>query len=409
MSLINQMLKDLDARHDADARARLHREVRPLPAGDDNRGLRLAVVVLLVLALLSSAWWAYPRLLAERRPPAPVAATVAEPAAPAAVSAALVVPQPPAADAVATAAVSATAAEQSPVAEAMMPGAGGLKMSAMLDRVPDALPVEARPARSPPRRETPAMPPVASATERATKAAPPALPAAPVVEKLAPAGKGGREQSEADYRRAMTLVNGARVQEATDVLLDVLSRDGSHTASRQLLARLLIEQRRLDEAYAILAEGLALQPGQVGWAMTLARLQVERSDLAGLRARCRLPSSMRPAMPTISVLRPTCSSALVSTRLPSSSTRGRSVLRRVKAAGGWDSGWRWNPTSVPPRPARPSCVLAPPVRSTPTCRRWSIRSCADQSRSAAPANPAPGPRHTGSWPGRWLLRLGRPA
>ena len=281
MSLINQMLKDLDARHDADARARLHREVRPLPAGDDNRGLRLAVVVLLVLALLSSAWWAYPRLLAERRPPAPVAATVAEPAAPAALSAALVVPQPPAADAVATAAVSATAAEQSPVAEAMMPGAGGLKMSAMLDRVPDALPVEARPARSPPRRETPAMPPVASATERATKAAPPAPPAAPVVEKLAPAGKGGREQSEADYRRAMTLVNGARVQEATDLLLDVLSRDGNHTASRQLLARLLIEQRRFDEAYAILAEGLALQPGQVGWAMTLARLQVERSDLAG--------------------------------------------------------------------------------------------------------------------------------
>ena len=124
------------------------------------------------------------------------------------------------------------------------------------------------------------MPPVASATERATKAAPPAPPAAPVVEKLAPAGKGGREQSEADYRRAMTLVNGARVQEATDVLLDVLSRDGSHTASRQLLARLLIEQRRLDEAYAILAEGLALQPGQVGWAMTLARLQFEQGKVA---------------------------------------------------------------------------------------------------------------------------------
>ena len=31
MSLINQMLKDLDARHDADARARLHREVFWLP------------------------------------------------------------------------------------------------------------------------------------------------------------------------------------------------------------------------------------------------------------------------------------------------------------------------------------------------------------------------------------------
>ena len=75
------------------------------------------------------------------------------------------------------------------------------------------------------------------------------------------------------------MVNGARLAEATDVLLDVLRQDGGHSASRQLLARLLIDQRRFDEAYAILAEGLALQPAQTGWAMMLARLQVERGDL----------------------------------------------------------------------------------------------------------------------------------
>lgn len=279
MSLINQMLKDLDARHDAGTRARLHREVRPLPAANDNRGLRLAVAALTVLALLASIWWAYPRLIAEYRsvPPVTVAADV--PAAPAALSAP--VAAPPVAEAVAPAAVSPAAAETVSVADAMLDGSSGLKMSAMLDRVPATLPVEPRPARTLPRRDAQATPPAAATGERMAKAETSAKPMAPVVEKQLPSGKGGREQSEADYRRAMTLVNGARVQEATDLLLDVLSRDGNHTASRQLLARLLIEQRRFDEAYAILAEGLALQPGQVGWAMTLARLQVERSDLAG--------------------------------------------------------------------------------------------------------------------------------
>ncbi len=279
MSLINQMLKDLDARHDADARARLHREVRPLPAANDNRGLRLTIAVLAVLALRASAWWAYPRLIAEQRSVPPVTVAAAVPVAPAAVSAP--VAAPPVAAVVAPAAVSPVAAEAASIPDAMLDGSSGLKMSAMLDRAPETPPVEPRPARTPLRRDAPAAPPAAAASERMAKAETPSKPAAALVEKQLPAGKGGREQSEADYRRAVMLVNGARVQEATDVLLDVLSRDGSHTASRQLLARLLIEQRRLDEAYAILAEGLALQPGQVGWAMTLARLQVERSDLAG--------------------------------------------------------------------------------------------------------------------------------
>jgi MSHA biogenesis protein MshN len=95
------------------------------------------------------------------------------------------------------------------------------------------------------------------------------------------ATKTPRQRAEADYQRAVALVNGARVSEAIDLLLDILQQDGGHVASRQMLARLLIEQRRNDEAMAILAEGLASQPAQVSWAMTLARLQVERGDLAG--------------------------------------------------------------------------------------------------------------------------------
>lgn len=274
MSLINQMLKDLDARHDADARARLHREVRPLPAANDNRGLRLTIAVLAVLALLACAWWAYPRLIAEQRSVPPVTAPVASAAVSAPVAA------PPVAAVVAPAAVSPVAAEAASIPDAMLDGSSGLKMSAMLDRVPATPPAEPRPTRAPTRSDTPSTP-SAAAGERVAKVETASKPAAAIIEKQLPTTKGGREPSESEYRRAMALVNGARIQEATDILLDVLGRDGNHAASRQLLARLLIEQRRLDEAYAILAEGLALQPGQVGWAMTLARLQVERGDVAG--------------------------------------------------------------------------------------------------------------------------------
>jgi len=96
-----------------------------------------------------------------------------------------------------------------------------------------------------------------------------------------PAARSVRERADVEYRRAVGLVNGGRIQEATDVLLDVLRQDGGHVSSRQLLARLLIEQRRSDEAMAILAEGLASLPGQLSWAMTLARLQVDRGDFVG--------------------------------------------------------------------------------------------------------------------------------
>ncbi len=277
MSLINQMLKDLDARHEADARGRLHREVRPLPAAESARGRRLAGLLALVAVLLAAAWWASSQsFVVAPRMPTPVVTPAPEPVAPATVAA-------PAA-AVPAAALSTSAGEPAAAAVPVAAPEGplvlnetsGMKMSAMLDRVPETAPADVRPAKAAPRRE--ALPVPAPA---ATGGKPPKAEAAPLVEKQPVTARGARDQSEADYRRAMTLVNGARVSEATDVLLDVLRRDGGHTASRQLLARLLIEQRRLDEAYAILAEGLALQPGQIGWAMTLARLQVERGDLAG--------------------------------------------------------------------------------------------------------------------------------
>ena len=121
MSLISQMLKDLDARHDADARARLHREVRPLPAGDDNPGpapccRRIARARLAVVGLVGLS------AVARRAPPTRARGGDSGGTGRAGGSiGGACRATAPAADAVATAAVSATAAEQSPVAEAMMP------------------------------------------------------------------------------------------------------------------------------------------------------------------------------------------------------------------------------------------------------------------------------------------------
>lgn len=287
MSLINQMLKDLDARHESDARSRLHREVRALPAARRAPPWRLlALAGGAAVAVGVGGWFALQRGFGAPilESPAPLAA------APAALSpvavASVPAEQAPAVPAPSTPAspTDSSLPEDKPLAS--LGDSAGMKLAVELERVPP-------PIESPPRRPSA---PAAAAPRRDAEAASSTLPATPVdkpvpatTAKLAPSATvdkrpsspvGGREQAEADYRRAMSLVNGARIAEATDVLLDSLRRDGGHVASRQLLARLLVEQRRFDEAAAILAEGLALHPGQVAWAMTLARLQVERGDLA---------------------------------------------------------------------------------------------------------------------------------
>lgn len=90
-----------------------------------------------------------------------------------------------------------------------------------------------------------------------------------------------RERAEADYRRAQSLLSSAASGPALESLRSALKQDAGYTPARQLALKLLLESRQLDEATALLQEGLELQPGQTAWAMSLARLQVERGDLAG--------------------------------------------------------------------------------------------------------------------------------
>ncbi len=92
-----------------------------------------------------------------------------------------------------------------------------------------------------------------------------------------------RERAENEYRRAIGLVNQGRIQDAMAVLRGVLSEDAGHVGSRLALFGLLLEQQRLDEAQALLAESLQRDPAQPQLASRLARLQLERGDARGAR------------------------------------------------------------------------------------------------------------------------------
>ena len=100
----------------------------------------------------------------------------------------------------------------------------------------------------------------------------------PVIERT-PAAGSPHERAESEYRKAIAAVNQGRVSEAVDSLRNALHQDSLHVASRQLLVRLLLEAGNKDEAIRMLRDGIAGQPAQLGWAMSLARLQVDRGEL----------------------------------------------------------------------------------------------------------------------------------
>ncbi len=103
---------------------------------------------------------------------------------------------------------------------------------------------------------------------------------APLIERT-PAAGSPREQAESEYRKAIAAVNQGRVPEALDSLRTALRLDAFRVAARQLLVKLLLEVKNQDEAIQVLQEGIGGQPAQIGWAMSLARLQIDRGDPQG--------------------------------------------------------------------------------------------------------------------------------
>lgn len=280
MSLINQMLQDLEKRQPGGN----NQPLSTLRAVPRPRRMRFFWPLLLLLSLVAGglAWQLW--LDASPRPPAALPAIVAVPT-PSVAPAAL--PElPPTPEAAAEAAPG-----PSPTAEAPAPTpdlsdyrpliAPTLKESTELTRLPKTAP----PPKPTGQQLAAVAPQPATSPVPVQKTAPgvQASPGAPASSAPVSVAKQVREvtsqqRAESEYRKALALVQQGRVTEAIDSLNQSVQLDAQHSAARQTLIGLLVESRRFGEAERRLQEGLNLDRAQPELAMTLARLQVERGD-----------------------------------------------------------------------------------------------------------------------------------
>jgi MSHA biogenesis protein MshN len=261
MSFINQMLRDLDARAAGKQdRSGLPPRLRPLPPPTPPRLQPWHLLALGIgVGALSAGIAIY--LLLTAKPAPPPAPPVLPP----------VVIAPPA----------------MPPAEPPVPtDSGEMKISTLLAQT--QTPAEAGTLPPPPA----AKPPSASAAAKppgAIKPAPPVPPAAPSAQAASPdaqidkrpKGGQGREMAEAEYRKGMQEVQRGDNAAALAPFQRALEFDPAFARARQALLSVLVGARQWAEAQQAAQRGLALDPAQTGWAMILARLQLEQGDAAG--------------------------------------------------------------------------------------------------------------------------------
>ena len=291
MSLINQMLQDLDARQANEGGQRpLPSEVRSLPTLRPSRrpyivgivavGVLAASALYFVTASAPSAPPPVPAVVAAPLPPQPTPIAPTTPSAPAAPT----TPAAPAAPAVALPSTEAASPDQAAPPAPVSVALAERKSAAKPVALPPAATVSKTAKPSPVAGATKSEPARPEPVSRPPKAVEPPTPAEPAsgasIERSdvqdAPLGRG-----DTSYRKAIGAINQGRVAEALDELRAALRDEPMHRGARQLLVKLLLEARRVDEAMGVLQEGLQGQPAQIGWAMSLARLQVDRGDLAG--------------------------------------------------------------------------------------------------------------------------------
>jgi MSHA biogenesis protein MshN len=283
MSLINKMLQDLERRSAGNLiNGGLQQQLRAVPERD---GIHVAWWLVLLLALLLAAacvwFWLRPA-----PPVAPVAPTPAVALRPAPVVQAPVVlaPVPP---------VLVKPVPAPPPLVPLMPPATGSTVVATVATVaqdarhhqavpgqPNTISTEATEAKPVLAARPKTTVPTAKNSGQAgtsisggdDSAAPGKL--AKQVKELTP-----QQRAENDYRRAGSVLQQGRQSEAIAALEQALQFDAQHAAARQMLVGLLLQAKRTDEALQCAQEGLALDPAQVGLAMILARVQVERGDV----------------------------------------------------------------------------------------------------------------------------------
>ena len=92
-----------------------------------------------------------------------------------------------------------------------------------------------------------------------------------------------QQRAEEEYRKAVVSLQQGQPQEAREGFKRALQYNPTFAAARLARAGLLLESRQMAEAEHVLREGLELDIRQPGFAMMLARVQVDKGDIqAGL-------------------------------------------------------------------------------------------------------------------------------
>lgn len=326
MSLINKMLRDLDARRGGEGdRAALPAAVTPLAARQMPSlvsPLMLLGTLTLVTVLGAVAWYKM-----ETSPPRPVVAVApaplpavappvvtppvpppaTPPVAPEATAVQAVVPVPAATEKAAMETGTPPSAAAATLAPPSLRMAGELSMAPVPDLVPSrktasVAPKPAEPKTAPPKRPEPkaAEPKTAEpkiTVSKTTESKPEtaatatgAVPRAPTsaAGKSAPAVDGRidkqerlpspAERAEAEYRRALQAYRLGNMEQAAAGYRAALADYPEHAAARQTLAAMLIDARRYDEAEELLSKGTELAAVRLASILALARLKVERNQ-----------------------------------------------------------------------------------------------------------------------------------
>lgn len=264
MSLINQMLQDLEQRRSQGGERGLLAGVRAVaPRGSERRSGWWLVTLVALLGIIVVLVW-----LLQRQSPVPG--------------------HPPA----------APVAVQPPVVPVATPTPATNLDSLRLADIP-AIPksVEAKKAELPPanragvsEKSSGAVSTVSTSVEKIkdveeSREAPSksvrtgktaeAIGAAPV-KQISP-----QQQAEFSYQKAVALLQQGRVTEAQESLGESLRVAPDHAASRQALAGILVEKKQYAQAEQLLRDGLGRGGNQPEFAMAMARIQVERGDGRG--------------------------------------------------------------------------------------------------------------------------------
>lgn len=275
MSLINDVLRDLDARG-----APLPRPAQPLPAPSatpmprrSRSATRLLPAILLIAAVLLSLWWLWQaapsRDIAIETPPLPQAMP-----SPTTASTEAIAVTPETHDA----AASTAAVTDIDIAEPEHTQAAD--SSRALDRGASLTPAAPSPA---------------------TPAPIPSVPAAPVASPPAPTASAKVAESSNDparqLRDAAAALAAGRQQEAELQLRELLARHPDATRARLALAALYQQQGRDEAAMAIWHAGLERDPGDLALAEPLARSLIAAQrpgEAATVLARALPPLPQQP-------------------------------------------------------------------------------------------------------------------